>query len=706
MHRIIGVELSHQNAPLNIREKIVLTKEETVQAMHEMKSRLNEVLIISTCNRLAVYTYSTNYRPVLDFFNRFGNLNLYLTIYDYDDSAVRHLFSTAAGLKSQVVGEHQILGQIKDSYHTAREAGALGPVMHEFSRRAIRAGKRVRGETSIGQFATSIASVAFELVNKIHPQLRGAKVLVLGTGEMANLILQMLAKTEVSKLMVASRELNRASQIAGIYQATPVALGNLDEILKEADVIVGATAAAEVIVSREQMLPYVNGHSKLFIDMGMPRNFAPEIADLENITLHDLDSIKDLTYQGIMKRQKEIPKAKAIINDEVEDFVYWLNAKRVHPLISGYYNQLEIIKAREMSWVIPKMGTLDETQKKIIDKFANRLISHVSKRPVEVLKTYAQEPHGRDRPIDTFREIFNLKDVHIHIPKRRIIVGSRDSKLALAQTNEVIEKLKEMDPDNEFMIKTIKTSGDMGHLEELGAWVKEVERALLDKEIDLAVHSMKDMPTEIPEGVIIAGIPERADPRDVLLSNDGKKLEQMPPGSRIGTTSMRRGFQIQRLQPGMEIVPVRGNIITRMSKLEGGEYDAIILAAAGLQRLGILNRITEIFSVEQMVPAVGQGALAAEIREDDLKLKQLLEKINHRETELAITAERALLHELGGGCRMPIGGYAKITGNSITLHGMYANDSGTKINFDHLTADISEVEEMGKRLAARLKKGI
>jgi hydroxymethylbilane synthase len=217
---------------------------------------------------------------------------------------------------------------------------------------------------------------------------------------------------------------------------------------------------------------------------------------------------------------------------------------------------------------------------------------------------------------------------------------------------------------------------------------------------------MKDMPTEIPEGVIIAGIPERADPRDVLLSNDGKKLHQMLPGSRIGTTSMRRGFQVLRLQPGMEIVPVRGNIITRMSKLEGEEYDAIILAAAGLQRLSILNRITEIFSVDQMVPAVGQGALAVEIREDDLKLKQLVEKINHRETEIAVAAERGLLQALGGGCRLPIGGYAKVSGNTITLHGMYANDSGTQINFDRLTADISEAEEMGERLAEVLRKGM
>lgn len=697
--------MSHHDAPLNVREQIALDKEKTISNLQVLKEELDEVLLVSTCNRLAVYTYGQHYRPVIDFFNRFGDLNLYLNIYDYDDSAVNHLFSTAAGLKSQVIGEHQILGQVKQSYDLAKEANTMGPVMHELARRAIRAGKRVRGETSIGQHTTSIASVAYDLATKAYPDLIGTKVVILGTGEMSRLMLRMVAKTGVEELWVASRDRDRAAQVAKAYQAKPVVMSELGPVLEQADIIVGATdASQDFALTRKDLLPYTEDGNKLLIDMGLPRNFDPALSSLANVQLYDLDNIKEETYQSILKRQKEIPRAKGIIDEEVEDFLYWLNTKKVHPLIGSFYNQFDKIKERELNWALPKMGDLDEGQQKILDKFANRLISHMSKRPIETLKKYAQEPHGRSRPIDTFREIFNLKDVHIHIPKRRIVVGSRESKLALAQTNTVLDQLKQLEPDYEFVIKTIKTSGDLGFVQELGAWVKEVEHALLSEEIDLAVHSMKDVPTVSPEGTIIGGIPDRADHRDVLISKGGLKLDKLPEGAKVGTTSMRRGFQLREIRPDLQIVPVRGNIFTRMSKLEGEDYDAIVLAAAGLQRMSILHRMTEIFSVEQMVPAVGQGALAVQIRESDTKLRELVAKINHETTAQAVEAERAFLIALGGGCRLPMGAYGKVCGDLLTMEGMYANADGTKINRDRITGPAKDAAEIGKRLAEKLSK--
>lgn len=702
MKHIIGVELSHRNAPINVREKIALKKEAVFSALQDLKQKTGEAFILSTCNRLAVYTYDTNSRHLRNFFSRFGDLNLYLDVFDYDEAAIEHLFATAAGLRSQVVGEHQILGQIRHAYEMAKEANSLGPVTHELVKRAIRSGKRVREETCIGQFATSLSSVAFDLAQKRLMEIDHPTILVYGTGEMSNLFLRMVSKIPVKKLYIASRRRQRAEEFAGIYNAKPLTHEEATDVLPAADIVLGATETGSYLLGPHHLNGRADMRPKLLIDLGVPRNFDPGININPKYRVFDLDDIKEITKQGVNERQKEIPKAKQIIEAEADDFVFWLNTKRVHPLITTFYEKLEEAKTRELKWAIPKMGNLDDNQLRTLEKYTNRILGHVYKRPIETLKSYAQEPHHQTNPIDTFKDIFNLKDVHIHIPKRRIIVGSRESKLALSQTNEVIEQLKKLEPDYEFVVRSMKTSGDQGWVNELGAWVKEVENSLLNKEVDLAVHSMKDMPTKLPDGVIIAGVPERADHRDVLISRDNKKLERLPEGANIGTSSMRRAFQVNSMRQGMNIIPIRGNILTRLSKLEGGEYDAIVLAAAGLQRMGILNRVSEIFSVEQMVPAVGQGALAVEIRSGDTELKNLVQQINHRETALAVKAERELLIALGGGCRLPIGGFAQINGNSFTLEGMYATSDGKKINRNIVSGPINQIEALARKLAEEL----
>ena len=256
--------------------------------------------------------------------------------------------------------------------------------------------------------------------------------------------------------------------------------------------------------------------------------------------------------------------------------------------------------------------------------------------------------------------------------KQKITIGTRGSQLALWQAEYVRQRLKDHFPDRSIELKVIKTTGDKIRDRSLvglgkGVFTKEIEIALLEGTIDLAVHSIKDLPTDLPDGLCIAAIPVREDPRDVLVTQSGLLLNQLPTGAKIGTTSPRRKSQVLHLRPDLQVVDVRGNLDTRLHKLHETELDAVILAAAGIKRLIGEDIITEYFEVDQMVPAAGQGALGVETREDDLEIKTLLDVINDSHSETEVFAERAVLGELGGGCQVPIGANAQLKDNSLQL---------------------------------------
>jgi len=296
---------------------------------------------------------------------------------------------------------------------------------------------------------------------------------------------------------------------------------------------------------------------------------------------------------------------------------------------------------------------------------------------------------------------------------RKIIVGSRRSKLALTQTNWVIEQLKKLDPRFEFEVKEIVTKGDkildvtLSKVGGKGLFVKEIEQAMLDKEIDMAVHSMKDMPAVLPEGLTIGCIPFREDHRDALISRGHVKLKDLKPGAIIGTSSLRRSSQILIERPDLEIKWIRGNVDTRLAKLESEEYDAIILAAAGLSRLGWTSDVvTEFIDSDVCIPAVGQGALSIECREADKELLELFEKFTCKKTERAVRAERAFLQKMEGGCQVPIAGFARIDDETdeVVLNVLVASPEGHDVFKEELRGQ--NPEELGIQAADLLiKKG-
>ena len=291
---------------------------------------------------------------------------------------------------------------------------------------------------------------------------------------------------------------------------------------------------------------------------------------------------------------------------------------------------------------------------------------------------------------------------------RKIIVGSRRSKLALTQTNWVIEQLKKLGAPFEFEVQEIVTKGDkildvtLAKVGGKGLFVKEIEQAMLSKEIDMAVHSMKDMPAELPKGLTIGGVPFREDHRDVLISRDHVPLAELKPGAIVGTSSLRRSSQLLLKRPDLEIKWIRGNVDTRLNKLKEEEYDAIILAAAGLSRLGwTRDVVTEFLETDSCIPAVGQGALAIECREDDQELLDLLKQFTCQKTEKAVRAERAFLQKMEGGCQIPIAGYAHVDDNGkITLHALVAAPDGKEVYKEDVSGQVPE--QVGWLAADRL----
>ncbi len=289
-----------------------------------------------------------------------------------------------------------------------------------------------------------------------------------------------------------------------------------------------------------------------------------------------------------------------------------------------------------------------------------------------------------------------------------IRIGTRGSKLALRQSEWIKEQLERQHSGIRVALVKIKTTGDkildvpLSKVGGKGLFVKEIEEALLEKTVDVAVHSMKDVPAQLPEPLMLSTFPPREDPSDALISEGGKMLAQLPEGARIGTSSLRRGAQLLHFRPDLTLVSLRGNVDTRLNKLKSGDLHAIILAAAGLNRLGLSHLITQAIPFHQLLPAVGQGALGLEVRRGDRKTMALLDFLNHEDTQTEVIAERAFLKTLEGGCQAPIAGFARVNGDELFVEGLVAELDGSSIFKETMAGKRDQAEEMGIRLAQKL----
>ncbi|WP_027356314.1 hydroxymethylbilane synthase [Desulfofundulus thermocisternus] len=292
--------------------------------------------------------------------------------------------------------------------------------------------------------------------------------------------------------------------------------------------------------------------------------------------------------------------------------------------------------------------------------------------------------------------------------KEEIVIGTRDSQLAMWQARWVLEKLQGLYPQKKFVLKGMKTRGDhildvaLAKIGDKGLFTKELEVALLNGEIDLAVHSMKDLPTSLPEGLTIGAICPREFPGDVLISRSGLTLDKLPPGARIGTSSLRRTAQLLHYRPDFNVITIRGNLTTRLRKLEELNLDAIILAYAGIHRLGHDERITQLIPFDICLPAAGQGSIAIEIRASDSSMQELIRPLDDPSSRAAIIAERALMRKLEGGCQVPVGTLGQVQQGQLFLEGVVASLDGRQLVRKNISGPPGQAEKIGEELAMQL----
>lgn len=293
--------------------------------------------------------------------------------------------------------------------------------------------------------------------------------------------------------------------------------------------------------------------------------------------------------------------------------------------------------------------------------------------------------------------------------RNNIVIGTRGSELALWQTNWVKSELQKHYPQLEIKTEVIKTKGDnildvsLSRIGDKGLFTKEIENALLLKKIDLAVHSLKDLPTSLPNGLQIGAVSKRIDQRDVFISNKFSSIEKLPEGASVATGSLRRKSQLLNFKPSLNIIDIRGNLQTRFKKFEDNGYDGMILAYAGVKRLGMDEKITQVIPVNIMLPAVSQGVMAVEVRDGDEDIIRLLDCINDSQSYIETSAERSFLRALEGGCQVPIGVYSIIDNNMLHMEGMVASIDGRKMLRDNISGEISDSVNIGSELAEKLK---
>jgi len=291
---------------------------------------------------------------------------------------------------------------------------------------------------------------------------------------------------------------------------------------------------------------------------------------------------------------------------------------------------------------------------------------------------------------------------------KTIRLGTRKSQLALWQAHYVRDALTRLHPDLRVELVTMTTEGDrildrsLAKVGGKGLFIKELEQGLLENRTDIAVHSMKDVTATLPPGLHLSVVCEREDPRDAFISNRYATLDALPQGARVGTSSLRRQCQLRAAYPHFEIVTLRGNVNTRLAKLDAGEFDAILLAVAGIKRLGMEERIRQRLDPSVSLPAVGQGAVCIECRESDAATNEFLAPLNHRETQICVTAERAMNAHLEGGCQVPIGGYAELHGDQLHLRGLVGEPDGSRLLRAELRGPAMQAEQLGAQLAQQL----
>jgi glutamyl-tRNA reductase len=422
MMEVIVIGLNHKTAPIEIRERLAFPEDGIEKALSQAKSlpSLKEGMILSTCNRVEIYAAAREPEKAIlelkNFLSQYHGLslkefekNLYLLI---GEEAVRHLFRVASSLDSMVVGEPQILGQIKSAYNMATESKTSGLILHRLLHRAFHVAKRVRTETKIGNNAVSISFVAVELAKKIFGTLEKKTVLLIGAGEMCELAARHLVTGGIEKVLVTNRTYERAAALAQEFRGEPIPFEEISLGLRRADIVISSTGSPQYLLQHDQIAKVIRDRKQkpiFFIDIAVPRDIEPTVNDIENVYLYDLDDLQEVVNANIQDREKEAQKAETIVRDEVVKFVNWYQSLEVTPAITALRKKFEEIRKKELEKTLSLHPNLSDKEKQSLEALTSAIVNKILHTPLTLLKQTNEEAMA-DLFIDTLRTLFGLPE--------------------------------------------------------------------------------------------------------------------------------------------------------------------------------------------------------------------------------------------------------------------------------------------------------
>ena len=750
---LLVLGISHQSAPIDMLDRLAFGAGEVGSLRKDALAGENVegLAVLSTCNRLELIAdVSAFHGGLADLGNalvssidkEWSDIAAHFYAH-YDTQAMEHLLKVACGLDSMAIGEAQILGQLRSSFTGSQEDRALTSELSQALQQALRVGKRAHSETDLGEVARSLFGAALEASAAHIGSLRAANALVIGAGAMSGLVVSGLHREGVSRITVLNRTVEKAERLVAevggrARELTPRVMA---EEIADADLIISCTGARGVVVTRDDIVAGLSQNpkgaaNKAFVDLALPHDIDPSVREFEHVALFGLGEIRELLKNSDKERDAKVvstvEEVRGIIAEELDKIATGNRERSVAPTVTALRSHAKDVLASETARLEKKIGAVvDEKSfgevRKSLHRVAEKLIHTPTVKVKELAVTESEVDYAQalmqlfDLPVNKVAHAITQPETKVakaasadHVEAdgirpvadhtldivepeqfsgRTVRLGTRRSKLARSQSTAIAHQIAALTGWRVEIVEVV-TEGDvnmspLAGFGGTGVFVSAVRQALHQGKIDLAVHSLKDLPTTPEVGIQMAAIPPRVDPSDVLIGRDGLSLSELPAGSAIGTGSPRRAVQLQAARPDIEVRGVRGNVDTRIAHVRDGRLDAVVLAAAGVRRIGRLAEATDSLSFDVMLPAPGQGALAVETRsadssyarsEDilnaDAEVRAALRRIHDQTTDLAVTCERAILSRAEAGCSAPIGALAKIEGGQFVVDAVMADDDG------------------------------
>ncbi len=720
---LLLVGISHHSASLGLLERIALDAAGVKQLTAALlaSSEVTETVVLATCNRVELYAEVSSFHGGLA---QLGQALAQVTgveltelaehfIVQYAADVVSHLFTVACGLDSMAVGEGQVLGQLRLALRQAQDQGQTGRVLEHLLQQALRVGKRAHSETNLDLIGSSLVEAGLTRAVQALGPITGLKVLVLGAGSMSALAATTVRRAEPAELTIANRTPEKAAHLAAAVGATAIALAELPAALTEADLVITCTGALGHVLdyptaeAAQQTRQATGRPAQFFIDLALPRDVSPQVAQLPGVGLADLATLgADLAQAA---QSPDLDSVRELVAAEVQEYLSAVRMQSVAPTVAALRERAATLVQTELDRLDQRLPGLAPQVQDELRRTVHRVVEKLLHAPTVRVKELATRADGQTYA-GALRELFDLPELPSGQALARagapLRLGTRRSPLALAQSSWVARELTAATGIPVQLVE-LSTAGDqsMAPLTAIGGtgvFATALREALLAGTVDFAVHSLKDLPTAPAPGLVLAAIPKRSDARDAVITRTGLPLAELPPGTRIGTGSPRRAAQLKATGRGHLVTPIRGNVNTRISLVHNGSLDAILLAQAGLLRLGRAAEATEILELDAMLPAPGQGALAVECRSDRPQLIATLAQLDHPATRAATTAERSLLATLEAGCLAPLGAFAEQVGEQLELQAVVASPDGVRVLSRTTTGPATDAVGLGRRLAQQM----